>query len=327
MKTIKFWLINSRYHTLFQSLLPGCLAFFMARNESDFSFFYGLLAILGVSIGHLGVNLVDDYFDYRKKNTLFRDDLVHEGMRARINKCGYITKGEATLNHLLVACLVFCGSALIAGLIIFLKRGEFILYLALLTAFLGFFYSCRPLHLSYRGVGELQVSLMFGPMLMSGVYYAAGGSFDLAVLFVSVPVGLLVGNILYTHSIMDAEPDKRVGKMTLAVRLKSPKNMIRVLKIFLIVPYLFVAAGIGWAYLPPSFALVLLTAPLAWVFFKMMKDFTINPNQPITRRFWMGPMNNWKRMKANNIEWFMIRWFVARNLLLFFCLSLIMANI
>lgn len=51
------------------------------------------------------------------------------------------------------------------------------------------------------------------------------------------------------------------------------------------------------------------------------------PTQEIDRYFWMGPMNNWEKIKETGIEWFMIRWYLARNLLSIFCLVILLLNV
>jgi len=38
-------------------------------------------------------------------------------------------------------------------------------------------------------------------------------------------------------------------------------------------------------------------------------------------------MSGWDRVLANGIDWFMLRWFLARNLLVFFCLSISAAHL
>ena len=35
-------------------------------------------------------------------------------------------------------------------------------------------------------------------------------------------------------------------------------------------------------------------------------------------KFWMGQFEAWDKIKAIGIEWFMIRWFLARNVMIFF---------
>jgi len=319
MNTIRFWIKNARIQSLPQSVLPAILALCLAIPYTDFSPLLGVLGILGVICGHLSLNLFDDYFDYRKKKTDYRDNMVHEGFRARIGKCTYLTSGQATLRQLLLACCVFGAIALVFGGIIFYFRGISIIYIMLLTAFLGLSYSGAPLRLSYRGLGELLIGFIFGPMVMVGVFYAACGVMNTMIILISIPVGLLVANILYVHSIMDFEPDKKIGKHTLAVLLNNPKKMLVALSIILFVPYLIVAFGVIKGHLPVLFTLLILTLPMAISLFRMMISYVRNPQQKFTPAKWMGPMSNWKRIESIGIDWFMIRWYLARNLLSSFC--------
>ena len=320
MKLILFWINNARNTALPQSLLAAILAFCMASQSPNFSWILGLIAVLGVICAHLGINLLDDYFDYQYKETSYRERMTHQGFRARIAKCDYLTSGQATLHQLRIACLVFCLLALICGVVIFLHCGKIILWFMLATLLLGFFYSGPPLRISYRGLGELQVGFMFGPMLMNGVYYAACGTFSLSVLLLSIPVGLLVANILFTHSIMDYEPDKQVGKMTFAILLGKKKYMLITLFILLLVSFGMVVGGIFWGNLSPWFCLIFILLPMAIGLFYLMVEFVKNPNRTFQPQFWMGPMGRWEEIKTVGIDWFMIRWYLARNLLTFFCL-------
>jgi 1,4-dihydroxy-2-naphthoate polyprenyltransferase len=261
------------------------------------------------------------------QNTGFRNAMAREGMRARIAKCPYLTSGEATLGQLLAASCLFSGLAVLAGLLIWLRRGEPIFLMALFTAALGLAYSGWPLRLSYHGLGEFLIGLVFGPLLMSGVYYAACGRLDSSVLFIAAPVGLLVMNIIYVHSIMDYEPDKRVGKKTLAVLAGSRRSMLAILGLVLALPYLFISIGLLTGRLSPANALVFLTLAPAVMLYRLMRQYVRDPRKPVRRRFWMGPMGNWERVLANGIDWFMLRWFLARNLLVFFCLSISAAHL
>ena len=327
MNIVRFWLNNARTTALPQSLLPAVLAVCMASQKDGFSVLLGLLAILGVVAGHLSSNLFDDYFDYKVMKSDYRNRMQHQGMRARIAKCTYLTSGEATLKQLLVACWVFAGIALSVGLVIYLYRGYMILLLAAMTGVLGISYSGSPLRLSYRGLGEVVIGVVFGPMLMTGVFYAACGVFDGSVLFVSVPVGLLVANIVYTHAIMDYEPDKVVGKMTLAVLLKSKRLMLCCLLVLLVLAFSVLVSGVVSKYLSPYYLLSLLVIPMAISLYYMMIEFVRNPERSFTPRFWMGPMGNWKGIQSIGIDWFMIRWLVARNMLSFFCVILMIVSL
>lgn len=327
MGVIGFWYNNARPKALPQSMLPAVLAVCMAAGSPGFSLSLASMAVAGVLFGHLGMNLFDDYFDYREKGTEFRDKMAGEGIRARIAKCSYLTSGTATLTQLRVACLVFSFVALGFGAVIFWFRGEYIAWIALATAILGISYSGAPLRLSYHGWGELEVGFIFGPLLMTGVYYSAAGTITPAVLFVSFPVGLLVANILYTHSIMDYEPDKKVGKMTLAVLLRDKKKMLAALFFLLFCPFAVIAWGIVRGELSAYYWAVFLTLPIAFSLFRMMIWFVRDPQRVFRPEFWMGPMTNWENIQKIGIDWFMIRWLLARNLLSFFCLIIVVISL
>ena len=327
MKQILFWFENARYIALPQSVMPTILSVCMAINAPGFSVIPTIFAMLGVIFGHLGINLLDDYFDFKVKDTSFRLHMTHQGFRARIAKCDYLTSGATTMRHLLIASIVFCVASLACGFAIFLERGMPIVYIALLTALLGISYSGGPLKFSYRGLGELQIGFVFGPLLMTGVYYAACGVFSWSVLFVSVPVGLLVANIVYTHAIMDYEPDKQVGKMTFAVLLRKKKYMLLTTFCILFFSFGSILAGVLYKYLPVKYLFVFLTLPMAISLYNLVKAYIKNPEHTYTPRFWMGPMTDWDKYQAVGIDWFMIRWLLARNLVSFFCLIIILINL
>ena len=321
-----FWIKNARSISIPQSLMPALLAVCLAIPAPEFSWWLSLLALIGVVCGHLGLNLFDDYFDYRKKKTNYRDELAHEGFRARIGKCLYITSGQTTMAKLFAAASIFCTIALMVGLVVFYFRGVFILYITLATAILGLSYSAPPLRLSYHGMGELVIGIMFGPMNMIGSYYAACGIVSGSIIFISVPVGLLVMNIVYVHSIMDFIPDKKIGKRTFAVLLNNTTGMLITLAIILSAPFIIIASGILTHNLSPLYWLLFLGLPMAYSLFNLMIEFVKNPDKKFSPRFWMGPMGDWDRIEQAGIDWFMIRWLSARNLLTFFCLTIIIAS-
>jgi 1,4-dihydroxy-2-naphthoate octaprenyltransferase len=326
MNTVRFWLHNARSTSLPQSVLPAVLAVCIASQVPGFSIYMGLLAVFGVVMAHLSLNLFDDYFDYKVKGTEFRDAMARKGFRARIAKCRYITSGEVTLPRLLGVCLIFGAIAFVAGCVIWWFRGNVILWITLAAVLLGISYSGAPLRLSYHGLGEIVIGIMFGPLSMTGVYYAACGSFDGSIVFISVPVGLLVANIVYAHAIMDYEPDKEAGKMTFAVLLKDRRWMLFCLLLLLAVSYGCIIGGVWTGYLSKYYLLTLLTVPMAVTLFYLMVEFVRHPDKKFSPRFWMGPMGDWKKIEACQLDWFMIRWLSARNLLSFFCLILIVVG-
>ena len=324
---LMFWLHNARYNSYKQSLMPGILALLYATGKPTFELIPGLLAIAGVVLAHLGANLFDDYFDFKSGSVEHRKSMIDGGMRARSKKCHYLLGGKTTSGTLFLVSLLISAAAGMIGLYLWYLRGNMILYCLLIGAFLSFFYSAPPFRLSFHGLGELTVCLLFGPVLMFGVHYSACGEVDWTIMYLAGSVGLLVANILYTHSILDLEPDRSAGKKTLAVLLGSVKASVCGAAVLLLLVYLPLVIGVYLKSLPPCFLWSLITAPLAWILWRLLVLYEKHPEQRVRKTIWMGPMECWDLIVKNDLDWFMIRWFVSRNLLTAFCFVLILATI
>jgi len=319
MKTLLFWFRNARSIALGQSLLPTFVAFCLALKHGDLIWTNALVAFLGIIFLHLCINLLDDYCDARKDDVSYRDRLHAQGMRARIGKCEYLKSGEANLKTLLIAALGFGAVAFICGFWLFLQGGAFILIITLIAGFLGYSYSGAPLRLSYHGLGELTVALMFGPLLMSGMYFSTTLSpVPPEVWIISIPMGLLAANILYIHAVLDFEADKSIQKKTLAVVLNSKFKMNLALCGFIALPYDFIIFGVIFKFLSPWYLMTLITLPWAFYLLISVFNFQESPQKPVEKKWWMFPMGNWKAYQEFGIDWFMLRWISARNLLLWF---------
>ena len=317
MKKILYWIQNARAYALPQSVLPALVAVFMAVGNDGFSVGLSIVAVFGVMLAHLSVNLFDDYFDYQFNSEQIRKQAASEGQRARTAKSPYLTSGEVTPRELFQVASLFALAALLLGSIVFVKRGFIPLYIALAAGFLGFFYSGKPIRFCYHGLGELVTGLIFGPLLMGGVYYAACGTFTTAVFVVSLAVGLWVVNILYTHSVMETTTDKKVGKRTLAEVLKTRPLQLSASAIFNFTPYVILLISLISNHLPPIFAVIFLIIPLSVALFYLLFQFCYHPDREFKRRWWYGPIEHWDLICEQHLEWFAIRWFLARNILQF----------
>lgn len=327
MKKLIYWIQNARAYALPQSVLPALVAVFMAVGNENFSIGLSIVAVLGVMLAHLSVNLFDDYFDYPFHSEEVRQQTAAEGQRARIAKSPYLTSGEVTPRKLFFVASLFAFAALLLGCIVFVKRGLIPLYIAFAAGFLGFFYSGKPIRFCYRGLGELVTGLIFGPLLMAGVYYAACGTLNAGVWVVSVAVGLWVVNILYTHSVMEISTDTRVGKKTLAEVLKTRPRQLVASAVFNFTPYLILLISLMLTQLQPVFATIFLLLPLSVTLFYLLWQFCYHPEREFKRRWWYGPIEHWDAITENHLEWFAIRWFLARNILQFASLIFIICSL
>ncbi|CAN0540820.1 unnamed protein product, partial [Ectocarpus sp. 8 AP-2014] len=70
--------------------------------------------------------------------------------------------------------------------------------------------------LKYRGLGDITVFLLFGPMLMQVAAMLICGSVQHWVLPFGVPAALLCEAILHANNMRDIEQDRSAGISTLA---------------------------------------------------------------------------------------------------------------
>lgn len=320
---------NARKASLAQSMLPAILAVVIAINEAEFNIFLAILAVLGVVSAHLGMNLADDFFDYKVNTAESRKELSRQGIRARIVKYPYLTSNESTLQDLEKAIVLFLlFAAIMGGIILTVRFNWLIVLIAFLTLFLGISYSGFPFKFSYIGLGELVIGIIFGPLLMMGVYIASANRLDSSVVLASIPVGLLVVNILFTHSFIDKKADESANKMTFARLLKTNKANLTASVLFNFIPYLIIVAGVVLKYLHPLYLLIFLVLPRSIWLIKSLFDFAKSENANVAKPpKYMGNMGNWEKFQIAGVDWFMARWLGARNILSLFCIVIILVNI
>lgn len=326
---IKTWMDNARSGSLVQSVMPAVLAVVLAIGMPGFNIFLAILAVVGVACAHLAMNLADDYFDYKVDMAGDRDAVIRKGFRAMTAKYEYLQDGSATIKDTFWAIVSFSAAALVCGIVIMVFRGwQTVLLLTAVTGFLGVFYSAPPLKLAYRGLGEVEIGVIFGPLLMMGVYYSTCGVIDSSIINLSIPVGLLVLNILFTHSFIERVGDAESNKMTFARLLGGDKANLIASAIINFVPFLMVIYGVCTGIVSWPYLLVLAILPRAIWLLGSLRDFTLGKiDVPADPPKFLGKMDNWEAVKEKKVDWFLLRWFTARNLLSGFCTTLIIAKI
>lgn len=321
------WFKNARPISLPQSLLPALTAVALSYGNNEFSWLAAIACIIGVAFLHLAMNLLDDWFDYKAGSAEARQAVTNEGFRGRMVKYPYLTSGEATPGQLMKATMGFLAVAAVMGAVVVYLRGWMVSGWIAAGLLIGVSYSGGPLKLGFRGLGELVIFLMFGPLLMTGVYYAVTGTVDWKITWLSIAVGLLVTNIVYSHSVLDAIPDKKMGKKTMAHLMGSGKGQIALSAFLNIVPYLMVVIGVVLGQLHPAYLAVLVLLPVSMWLVKSLDDHVKGKEVELEPKKWMGNMGDWEKYKEAGVAWFLLRWLTARNIVSRFCLIIIIVNI
>ena len=327
MGKIKFWIRNARPISLPQSMLPALTAVALSVGAGNFSVIAAIASVIGVACLHLGMNLLDDWFDYKVGSAEARQSVANEGFRGRMIKYPYLTSGEATPSQLVKAVCCFMGIAAFMGLVVMYLRGPMILVWVAACLVIGVSYSGGPLKLGFRGLGEMVIFIMFGPLMMTGVYYAITGTLDWKITWLSIAVGLLVANIVYSHSVLDAIPDQKMGKKTMAHLMGSGKGQILLSALLNTVPYIMVVIAVVLGQLHPAFLAVLLVLPMSLWLVGSLNDHVTGKDVELEPKKWMGNMGDWEKYKQAGIAWFLLRWLNARNIVTRFCLILIVVNL
>jgi 1,4-dihydroxy-2-naphthoate polyprenyltransferase len=313
----KIWWDTTRWVALPQSAMPASLGGLLAFAHGRFNPLYFIIALLGVLVVHLGTNLLDDYGDLRMGGALARDSAAKEGSGpTRTVKAPYVLSGDIKLNQLLYVALGLFAAGIAACIFLTVNSGWPVAAIAAGGAIICFFYSMPPLKLSYRGLGELVVSVSMGPGICLGTYYAVTGTFDWSPVLVSLPVGILIGQILFIHSVMDYRPDSAASKRTLVALIGSQRRSISLLPYLIAVAYGSIVAGVALHVLPMATLLVLATVPMAVAFLETGNKLKNGDYDSIKAKWWMGPMEQ----MIEGHQWFLITWRQARNLLVFFTL-------
>jgi len=159
--------------------------------------------------------------------------------------------------------VVAFGIAVLIGCYLAWIGGWPIIAIGVLSIISGLAYTGGPWPFGYNGLGDVFVFVFFGIVAVTGTAYLQQGSWSRFAFAASVPIGLLVTNILVINNLRDLPTDRAVGKRTLAVRLGDRATRVQyvlfVAGAFLVTTLLaFNASGRRWLLLP------WLAAPLAF---------------------------------------------------------------
>jgi 1,4-dihydroxy-2-naphthoate octaprenyltransferase len=210
------WLVVTRAAVLPMTVFAGLVAGLLAVRADAFSWTDYALALLGITVAHTANNLMNDLADTRVGTDT-----------ASYPRALYaphpILSGLVTKRQLVTAVLACQLVDLVIMLVLFSRRGWPVIAFALAGLFLSYAYTAPPLRLKKIGLGEPDVFLTWGPLMVAGTYYSAVGSLPWQVWIASVPYGLLCTTVLMGKHIDKIPYDEPAGTRTLPVQLGEPR--------------------------------------------------------------------------------------------------------
>lgn len=206
------WLVLTRAAVLPMTLTAGVVAGLLAVGEDGLRPGLLALAVVGIVLAHMSNNLMNDLAD---------SDVGSD--TADYPRALYaphpILSGMISRRGLAAAALFVNLLDLVIMLVLFAERGWPVVAFAVGGFLLSFAYTAPPLRLKKRGLGELDVLLVWGPLMVGGTYYAAVGNLPWEVVLASIPYALLCTTVLMGKHIDKTPWDAPQGIRTLPVIL------------------------------------------------------------------------------------------------------------
>ncbi len=206
------WIVVSRAAVLPMTVVSGLVAALLAIGRPGLDWRWLVLAILGSTLAHVANNLMNDLYDTRAGS----DSATYPRALYAPHP---VLSGLVSTRTLGVAIAAVNAADLVILVVLAVARGWPVVAFALAGFVLSVAYTAPPLRLKKRGLGELDVLVVWGPLMVGGTYFAAVGSVDWRVLVASLPYGLLCTTVLMGKHIDKIRFDVPLGIRTLPVLL------------------------------------------------------------------------------------------------------------
>jgi 1,4-dihydroxy-2-naphthoate octaprenyltransferase len=213
------WIVVARAAVLPMTLVSGLVGALLAVGEPGLDWRWLTLAVVGIVLAHIANNLMNDLYD-----TQAGSDTV--GYPRTLYAPHPVLSGLVTRRTLLAAIVLVNLADLAILVVLALARGWPVVAFAVAGFVLSVAYAAPPLRLKKRGLGEPDVLVVWGPLMVGGTFYAATGSITWPVLLASLPYGLLCTTVLMGKHIDKIPFDAPLGIRTLPVILGEHRARI-----------------------------------------------------------------------------------------------------
>jgi 1,4-dihydroxy-2-naphthoate octaprenyltransferase len=237
LDVVSKWLIATRSAVTMVTLYSCVIAGLLAWRDGYFAWVPWIIVSLGLFIAHGTNNLLNDYTDFNRgidQDNYFRTQYgVHPLVQGFWNK-------RQQLTWFFVSGLLATAAGIFA--LFYTNFSPVVIGLFAFGAVILLLYTWP---LKYIGLGELFIFLIWGPVLVVGVYVVlAKGWTDNAwlVALAGVPFGLSVASINIGKHIDKMVDDKKKGVGTLPVKVgeKAARyiNIVSIILAYLVIVYL-----------------------------------------------------------------------------------------
>lgn len=213
----KSWILASRPKTLLAAFVPVLVGTSAAIDAGKENFAAATVALFCAVMIQIATNYVNDLYDfYNGKDT-----------KKRVGPKRALAEGWISPTEMKVGIFLAFGAAFLAGLYLVYLGGWIIMAVGIISILAGYAYTAGPYPLAYNGLGDIFVFVFFGLVATIGTYYVQTLELNTSIFWLSVPVGLLITNILVINNYRDINEDKLNNKKTLAVIIGAKNTRLQ----------------------------------------------------------------------------------------------------
>ena len=250
---IKVWLRAVRIRFLLASIISVCLG--LAINgwqNKTIDVGFAALTFVGVAALHASVDLLNDYWDYKRQ-------IDTETNRTKFSGgTGVLPEGLLKPQQVYRAgmLMLIIGSAV--GAFFIFERGITIAVILGFAIVSIYFYSTRIVD---SGLGEVFVAVK-GSMIVLGTYFVQSSHITLEPVIAGIVSGVLSSTVLFVNSFPDFDADKKHGRKTLVIML-GKLQAASFVWIFPLVTYGIIVSSVILGIFPAVTLVTLATIPMA----------------------------------------------------------------
>ena len=250
---LKVWLLETRPQFLFLTPILIFLGTCLAWYEGFFDLVHCLLAFVGLLLLHISVNVLNDYHDYKSGIDLATVRTPFSGGSGILPAAQL--QPQAVRRFGLICFLL----AVPIGIYFVLETSWLLLPLLIIGAICVLFYTT---HITRLGWVEWAPGLGMGMLPVLGAWFVQSSSYPLAIIFATIPSGILVHNLLLLNEFPDVEADKKGGRRTMPIAF-GKATASKIYSALTIIVYLWIIGGVALGLMPIFALIALLTVPLA----------------------------------------------------------------
>lgn len=258
---LKVWLRAVRIRFLLASIISVCLG--LAINgwqNKTIDIGFAALTFVGVAALHASVDLLNDYWDYKRQ-------IDTDTKRTKFSGgTGVLPEGLLQPKQVYRAgvLMLILGSAV--GAFFIFERGITIAVILGFAIVSIYFYSTRIVD---SGLGEIFVAIK-GSMIVLGTYFVQSSHITLEPVIAGIVSGVLSSTVLFVNSFPDFDADKKHGRKTLVIILGKQKAATAVW-VFPIIIYGTIVVATILGIFPIISLITLATIPMAIRSGKLLK--------------------------------------------------------